>query len=26
MIKVFANRNRYPLQIAAEFDAFYRLL
>jgi hypothetical protein len=26
MIKVLANRNRYPLQMAAEFYAFYRLL
>jgi hypothetical protein len=26
MIKVLASRNHYPLQMAAEFYAFYRLL
>jgi hypothetical protein len=26
MIKVLANRNHYPLQMAAEFYTFYRLL
>ena len=26
MIKVLANRNHYPLQMAAEFYAIYRLL